>query len=66
VRLNDKILDVTPGTHAGDAQLSITADSEAWLRVLSRDLELAEAIKSRPIVPSDADLFAAYMRCFPF
>ncbi|MGJ5039828.1 MULTISPECIES: 4Fe-4S binding protein [unclassified Bradyrhizobium] len=66
VRINDKILDVTSGTHAGDARLSITADSEAWLRVLSRDLELAEAIESRLIVPSDADLFAAYMRCFPF
>ena len=60
-----KDLEVVPGRHVGDAGLRITADSQAWLRVLNRDLELAEAIGSKLVIPSDENLMAAYMRCFP-
>jgi hypothetical protein len=65
VVIKGKHLEVVPGRHVGDAGLRITADSQAWLRVLNRDLELTEAIGSHLITPSDEKLLAAYMRCFP-
>lgn len=65
VVIKGKDLQVVPGRHLGDAALNITADSQAWLRVQNRDLELAEAIDSKLVSYSDEKLFTAYMRCFP-
>jgi ferredoxin len=65
VVIKGKHLEVVPGRHVGDAGLRITADSQAWLRVLNRDLELGDAIGAEVITASDEKLLAAYMRCFP-
>jgi len=45
--------------------LKVTADSKAWLSVTNHDLDLAEAIGSKLVSPSDEKLFAAFIRCFP-
>jgi hypothetical protein len=65
VVIKGRHLEVVPGRHVGEAGLRITADSQAWLRVLNRDLELAEAIGAELITASDEKLLAAYLRCFP-
>jgi ferredoxin len=58
-------LEVLPGRHDGEARLRIAADSQAWLSVLNRDLELTEAIDTGLVRHSDEGLFASFMRCFP-
>jgi hypothetical protein len=65
VAIKGKDLKVVPGRHVGDASLRITADAQAWLNVLNRDLELADAIGAGLVTRSDEKLFAAFMRCFP-
>ncbi|MFN5671453.1 MAG: hypothetical protein ACK47P_29930, partial [Bradyrhizobium sp.] len=65
VAIKGRDLQVVPGRHVGEAALSITADTQAWLRVQNRDLDLAEAIDAGLVSHSDEKLFAAYMRCFP-
>ena len=65
VVIKGKDLQVMPGRHVGEAALSITADTQSWLRIQNRDLELADAIALELVSYSDATLFAAYMRCFP-
>ncbi|MGY4314249.1 hypothetical protein [Bradyrhizobium sp. JR3.5] len=65
VVIKGKDLQVVPGRHVGDAALNITADTQAWLRIQNRDLDLTDAIASELVSFSDEKLFAAYMRCFP-
>lgn len=65
VAIKGKELQVVPGRHVGDAALNITADTQGWLRIQNRDLELAAAIAAELVSYSDEKLFAAYMRCFP-
>lgn len=65
VIIKDRKLEVVPDRHVGDAGLKVTADSKAWLSVTNHDLDLAEAIGSKLVSPSDEKLFAAFIRCFP-
>jgi ferredoxin len=65
VVIKDRKLEMVPGRHVGEAGLRVIADSEAWLRVVNHDQDLAEAIGSKLVTPSDEKLFAAFMRCFP-
>lgn len=65
VAIKGRDLQVVPGRHVGEAALTITADTQAWLRVQNRDLDLADAIASELVSHNDEKLFAAYMRCFP-
>jgi NAD-dependent dihydropyrimidine dehydrogenase PreA subunit len=65
VVIKDRALEVVADRHAGEAGLRIVADTHAWLNVLNRNLDVAEAIGSGAVKPSDEKLFAAFMRCFP-
>ncbi|MDF0518663.1 4Fe-4S binding protein [Bradyrhizobium yuanmingense] len=65
VVIKDRKLEVVPDHHAGEAGLKVAADSNAWLSVVNRDLDMAEAIGSKLVSVSDEKMFAAFMRCFP-
>ncbi len=68
VVIRDRRIDVLAGHH-GTADVTITADSAAWVRFLRREWPLARllltrALRIRPLFRG-ARLLAAFGRCFP-
>jgi hypothetical protein len=68
VVIRDRRIDVRPGHH-GAADVTITADSAAWVRFLRREWSLprllfTRALRIRPMLRG-ARLLAAFGRCFP-
>jgi ferredoxin len=65
VVIADKSLRVTEG-HEGDPDLRVTADSETWLRFLSKEASLPWALLRRRIrLRGSPRLLLAFGRCFP-
>ncbi|QAY96287.1 4Fe-4S ferredoxin [Methylovirgula ligni] len=65
VVIADKKLRVIQG-HEGDADLSVTADSETWLRFLRKEAGLPFALLMRRIrMKGSPRLLIAFGRCFP-
>lgn len=68
VVVRDRRIDVQAGHH-GTADVTITADSTAWVRFVRREWPLARllltrALRIRPLL-GGARLLAAFSRCFP-
>jgi ferredoxin len=65
VVIRDRSLQATNG-HAGKADLSMTADSETWLRFLRKEASLSWALLRRRIrIKGSPRLLLAFGRCFP-
>ncbi|WP_372085039.1 SCP2 sterol-binding domain-containing protein [Tistrella mobilis] len=58
-------LDVVTG-HQGDPDISITADSNTWLKIVNREYSILTALILRKVrVKGDLALLRAFSRCFP-
>lgn len=65
VTIQDKMVQVQEG-HVGKANLSVTADSETWLRFLAKEQNLMWALLRRQIRFSGSPkLLQAFGKCFP-
>jgi Fe-S-cluster-containing hydrogenase component 2 len=65
VIIDGKDLRITDG-HAGQPDLSVTADSQTWLRFLSKEANLPWALLRRRIrIKGSPRLLLAFGRCFP-
>jgi putative sterol carrier protein len=65
VTIRDKKIDIQ-GSHVGEPDLSITADSLTWLRFVRKEGSLAWALLSRRIrLNGSPRLFMAFGKCFP-
>ncbi|MEA5573416.1 SCP2 sterol-binding domain-containing protein [Calothrix sp. UHCC 0171] len=65
VRIQNKILQVQDG-HVGKANLSVTADSQTWLRFLAKEQNLIWALLQRKIrIQGSPKLLQAFGKCFP-
>lgn len=65
VIIRGQVLAVQPGL-VGAADLTVTADSRTWLRVLAKEASLPWALLRRKIrVRGRVRLLAAFARCFP-
>ncbi len=65
VTIANGALDVTDG-HRGAPDLTITADSKAWLKFLAKEISLPRALLTRTIrFRGPPRLFVAFGRCFP-
>lgn len=51
--------------HVGEADITVTADSATWLKVVSREYNVLAALALRKVrVKGDMTLFRAFGRCF--
>ncbi|MBF2063242.1 MAG: SCP2 sterol-binding domain-containing protein [Calothrix sp. C42_A2020_038] len=65
VRIQNKILQVQDG-HVGKANLSVTADSQTWLRFLAKEQNLIWALLQGKIrIKGSPKLLQAFGKCFP-
>ena len=65
VTIHEKKLTVQNGL-VGDSDLHVTADSQAWVKFLSRDLNLVRALATRKIkIKGSPRLMTAFAGCFP-
>jgi putative sterol carrier protein len=65
VRIQNKILQVQDG-HVGKANLSVTADSQTWLRFLAKEQNLIWALLRGKIrIKGSPKLLQAFGKCFP-
>jgi Fe-S-cluster-containing hydrogenase component 2 len=65
VTIQNKTLEVKDG-HIGKANLSVTADSETWLRFLAKEQNLIWALLQRKIqIGGSPKLLQAFGKCFP-
>jgi ferredoxin len=67
VRIKGRLLEVKAGQHIGDAKTHVVADTDTWLGVLNRDLELEDVLNPGQVdVRGDMDALRAHLSCFPF
>ena len=65
VVIADRRLRVLEG-HQGDANLSVTADGDAWIRVLAKEMSTLRALLTRAVrVKGPPRLLKAFGKCFP-
>jgi len=65
VTIRDQRLQVVKG-HQGQADLSMTADSETWIKFLAKEQNLILALLRRRIrIRGDPRLLLAFGKCFP-
>jgi ferredoxin len=65
IAIDRQRLSVKPG-HEGEADVTVEADSESWLRILNRETELSAALEQGDLsIEGDMALFRAFGRCFP-
>jgi alkyl sulfatase BDS1-like metallo-beta-lactamase superfamily hydrolase len=65
VTIQNKTLQVKDG-HIGKANISVTADSESWLRFLAKEQNLIWALLQRKIqISGSPKLLQAFGKCFP-
>lgn len=65
VTIHDKAVTVSSG-HEGKADLSITADSRAWLKVLHKESSMVREIIFRRVrLKGPLELLKAFGKCFP-
>ena len=61
----DRRLQVLDGLQ-GDADLRVTADGDAWIRVLAKEMSMLRALLTREVrVKGPLRLLAAFGKCFP-
>lgn len=66
VTIRDKQIAVDPAGHVGTADVAVTADSRAWLRVLAKDASMVWSIIRRRVrVKGPLRLLVAFGKCFP-
>jgi len=65
VTIRNEKLEVKDG-HVGDANISVTADSQTWLGFLAKERNLAWALLTRKIrIKGSPKLLLAFGKCFP-
>jgi hypothetical protein len=65
ITIRDQKVEVTEG-HVGDADISVTADSQAWLGFLAKERNLVWALLRRKIrIKGSPRLLLAFGKCFP-
>src|SRR5262249_25164550 len=65
VTIRNEKLEVTDG-HVGDANISVTADSQTWLGFLAKERNLVWALLTRRIrIKGSPKLLLAFGKCFP-
>jgi Fe-S-cluster-containing hydrogenase component 2 len=65
ITIRDQKIEVTEG-HVGDADISVTADSQTWLGFLAKERNLVWALLRRKIrIKGSPRLLVAFGKCFP-
>ncbi|KGM38310.1 4Fe-4S ferredoxin [Alkalispirochaeta odontotermitis] len=65
VVIRDKSLAVQEGLE-GDSDLHVTADSQTWIKFLSKEVNLVKALATRKIkIKGSPKLMMAFAKCFP-
>jgi Fe-S-cluster-containing hydrogenase component 2 len=65
ITISDQKVEVTEG-HVGDADISVTADSQTWLGFLAKERNLVWALLRRRIrIKGSPRLLLAFGKCFP-